>query len=77
MDRTSLLRNTLTLLVIGVVIVGTGGANLSAFQQEAPTHEAGIATAGQGMQLLMDGDIDGAIQVFRQVEQADPESPLG
>ena len=29
------------------------------------------------MQLLMDGDIDGAIQVFRQVEQADPESPLG
>jgi hypothetical protein len=29
------------------------------------------------MQLLMDGDIDGAIQVFRQFEQADPESPLG
>jgi hypothetical protein len=29
------------------------------------------------MQLLMDGDIDGAIQVFRQIEQADPESPLG
>ncbi len=67
---------TLALLVIGVVLLGTGARRLVASQQTAPTQQ-GITTARQGMQLLMDGDIDGAIQVFRQVEQADPESPLG
>jgi hypothetical protein len=29
------------------------------------------------MQLLMDGDIDGAIRVFREIQQPEPESPLG
>jgi len=45
--------------------------------QAAPAQAQGIETARQGMQLLMDGDFDKAILVFRQVEQADPESPLG
>jgi len=71
------LKNTVALLVIGVVLVGTECPRLVASQQAAPTEKEGIATAGHGMQLVMDGDIDGAIQVFRQVEQADPESPLG
>jgi len=70
------MKSTVALLVIGVVL-GTRCPRLVGSQQAAPTQEQGIATACHGMQLLMDGDIDGAIQVFRQVEQADPESPLG
>ena len=46
-------------------------------EQPAPTEEQQIQTAVHGMQLLMDGEFDKAIQVFRQIEQADPESPLG
>jgi len=70
------LKNTVALLVIGVVL-GTRCPKLIWSQETVPTQKEGIATACHGMQLLMDGDIDGAIQVFRQVEQADPESPLG
>ena len=70
------MKNTVALLVIGVVL-GTRCPKLIGSQETAPTQKEGIATACHGMQLLMDGDIDGAIQVFRQVEQADPESPLG
>ena len=68
---------TLALLVIGVVLVGTGARRLVASQQTAPTQQQGITTACHGMQLLMDGDIDGAFQVFRQIERPEPESPLG
>ena len=46
-------------------------------QQVAPSAEQRIVTASHGMQLLMNGNFDEAIQVFRQVEQSDPESPLG
>jgi len=70
------LKHTVALLVIGVVL-GTRCPKLIWSQETVPTQKEGIATACHGMQLLMDGDIDGAIQVFRQVEQADPESPLG
>jgi len=31
----------------------------------------------RGLDLLMDGDIDGAIETFRQIQQRDPQSPLG
>jgi tetratricopeptide (TPR) repeat protein len=31
----------------------------------------------RGLAMMMDGDLDGAAEVFRQVEQKDPESPLG
>ena len=46
-------------------------------QQAAPTLDRRIETARHAMQLLMDGDFDGAIRVFRQIEEADAESPLG
>jgi tetratricopeptide (TPR) repeat protein len=46
--------------------------------QQAPvTPDQRIQVAQHGMQLLMDGEFDQAIQVFRQIEQTDPESPLG
>jgi hypothetical protein len=74
--RELLLRNTLALLVIAAAFE-TGCQSLAASQQAAPTEENQRATARHGMQLLMDGDTDGAAQVFRPIERADPESALG
>ncbi len=36
-----------------------------------------LDSARHGMQLLMDGDTDGAAQTFHQIEKADPDSALG
>lgn len=70
------MRIALALLVITVSCgVGVGGLEGSPQGQQTPKTQ--IDTSVHGMQLLMDGDIDGAIEVFRQIEQADPESPLG
>jgi tetratricopeptide (TPR) repeat protein len=33
--------------------------------------------AARGVSMMMDGDLDGAIEVFQQIEQKDPASPLG
>jgi tetratricopeptide (TPR) repeat protein len=33
--------------------------------------------AARGLTMMMDGDLEGAAQVFQQIEQKDPESPLG
>jgi tetratricopeptide (TPR) repeat protein len=49
----------------------------AASQQAAQKEENQRQTARRGTQLLMDGDLDGAAQIFRQIEQADPDSPLG
>jgi len=35
------------------------------------------ALAARGFDLLMDGNPDAAIQLFRQIQQNDPQSPLG
>jgi len=34
-------------------------------------------TARRGIAVLMNGDPDGAIEVFQQIQKADPQSPLG
>ena len=31
----------------------------------------------QGLDLMMDGDLDGAIRIFRDIQARDPQSPLG
>ncbi|MGO8789360.1 MAG: tetratricopeptide repeat protein [Terriglobia bacterium] len=31
----------------------------------------------RGVDLMMDGDLDGAVAVFQQIEQRDPDSPVG
>jgi tetratricopeptide (TPR) repeat protein len=36
-----------------------------------------LNTARQGMQRLLNGDVDGAILKFQEVERQDPDSPLG
>src|SRR5437764_6095017 len=34
-------------------------------------------TARRGIAALMNGDPDGAIEIFQQIQKADPQSPLG
>lgn len=70
------MRNALALLVM-VVGWGAGLGSVAASPPGPQTSKTQIDTARHGMQLLMDGDIDGSIQIFRQLEQGDPESPLG
>lgn len=36
-----------------------------------------LSLARRGIDQMMDGDFDRAVEVFRQIEKADPESPLG
>src|SRR5579862_4433522 len=42
-----------------------------------PTDEDDRHYAGRGVTMMMDGDLDGAITVAQQLEQKDPDSPLG
>jgi tetratricopeptide (TPR) repeat protein len=69
-------------LLLGSLLLAFGAcpivpAQRSPVQQTPPTPDQRIESARHGMQLLMDGDFDEAIQIFRQAEQSDPESPLG
>lgn len=68
--------HSVTMLGAGLVL-GMRCLSPAASQQPAHMEEKQRETARQGMQLLMDGDLDGAAQIFRQIEQADPDSPLG
>jgi tetratricopeptide (TPR) repeat protein len=42
-----------------------------------PSDEDDRHYAARGVSMMMDGDLDGAIEVFQQIEQKDPTSPLG
>jgi len=42
-----------------------------------PMDEQDRHYAGRGISMLMDGDMDGAVQIFQQIEQRDPDSPVG
>ena len=41
------------------------------------TDEELRARARTGIHLLMNGDVEGAIEIFREIQDADPQSPLG
>jgi tetratricopeptide (TPR) repeat protein len=46
----------------------------------APNHssdEDDRHAAVPGVTMMMDGDLDGAVKVFQQIEQKDPDSPVG
>ena len=42
-----------------------------------PNDEDDRHYAARGVDMMMDGDLDGAIEVFQQIEQKDPDSPVG
>ena len=51
-----------------------GSRNLLAQPQ---TDEEGRALGRHGLDLMMDGDLDGAIAVCKEIQKKDPQSPVG
>ncbi len=65
---------------IGVFVFVAVGLAFPAFAaqtayQAEPSQE--LQTAERGVNLLMNADIEGAIAVFRRIQDSDPSSPLG
>jgi tetratricopeptide (TPR) repeat protein len=68
-----------SLLGAGVLALAlaVGGTPVDAAQATAPTGEAQLLEiARQGMHKLMDGELEGAMQRFQEVQRQDPASPL-
>jgi hypothetical protein len=42
-----------------------------------PSDEDDRHVAAKGLRMMMDGDLEGASEVFQQIERQDPDSPLG
>ncbi len=70
MTRTFLFAASLLIVGLGVLSPALAGAN-------RPTEEDSRHYAGRGVSMMMDGDLDGAIVVAQQIQQKDPDSPLG
>jgi tetratricopeptide (TPR) repeat protein len=54
--------------------LATGAA---AAQPQVPSDEVLRAEARLGLQRMMDGDLEGAIGIFQEIQKADAQSPLG
>ena len=70
MTRTLLLFVSLLLAIPGVVSPALAGSN-------RPNKEESRHCADRGVSMMMDGDLNGAIVVAQQIQQKDPDSPLG
>jgi tetratricopeptide (TPR) repeat protein len=66
-----LLRSALLVLALAAL-----GAPAAAAQTAPPGNAQLLEIARQGMHQLMDGDLDGALQHFQEVQRQDPASPL-
>lgn len=64
------------LLVLCTAISHAAGPRAAARQAAIPESED-RAYARRGIDLMMDGDLDAAIEIFRQVQLTDTKSPLG
>jgi tetratricopeptide (TPR) repeat protein len=70
------LKAALPLVVLFTTLSSSAGA--LAGEPSAPDKDSDNRQyARRGVDSLMDGDLDAAISIFRQVEQNDPQSPLG
>lgn len=65
-------------------LLGNGGPGKCAcFYLDVPPYAPGIAhceecaPAQQGLNALMNGDPDAAVEIFHEIEMRDPQSPLG
>jgi tetratricopeptide (TPR) repeat protein len=61
------------------VTVGLNGPTLALAAAPAPQLDDAAARQDglRGLGLMMNGDLNGAIEVFKQIQQKDPQSPLG
>jgi tetratricopeptide (TPR) repeat protein len=66
-----------TLVLAGFILASSGAARPALAASNHPSEVDDRHYAGRGVHMMMDGDLDGAIAVFQQIEQKDPASPLG
>jgi tetratricopeptide (TPR) repeat protein len=69
------LPNLLAMTLVGVTF-GCGTVKCS-WAAMNPNEAGSLEVAVRGMNRVMDGDFDRAIEIFRQIQKSDPESPLG
>jgi hypothetical protein len=65
------------LLAISILAASLAADRPAIAGPNRPNDEDDRHYAGRGVNMMMDGDLEGAIEVFQQIEQKDPESPLG
>ncbi len=66
--------NTVALfLCASLAFPSLASAQMTAHSSDAQLH----AEAVRGLNLMMDGDLNGAIGVFHKIQEQDPQSPLG
>jgi hypothetical protein len=78
----NLMRKPNVLMKIVLLATSILASSLAAARppQAAPNHsndEEDRHSAVPGVAMMMDGDLDGAVKVFQQIEQKDPASPMG
>ena len=64
-------------LVISILASSLAATRPALAGPAPPNDEDDRHSAVRGVELMMDGDLDGAAAVFQQIEQKDPNSPLG
>lgn len=63
------------LLALSITVAASISALAVTRPRQSPSDE--ISAAQRGVQRMMDGDFNGAVAIFRRIQQEDSESPLG
>lgn len=70
--------STMTKIPAMLILISSLAATRPALAGPSPSiDEDNRQAAVHGVELMMDGDLDGAIAAFQQIEQKEPDSPLG
>jgi tetratricopeptide (TPR) repeat protein len=70
MTRTTLLATSILVATLSTVSSASAGT-------DRPNEEESRHYASRGVSMMMDGDLNGAVVVAQQIQQKDPDSPLG
>jgi len=72
-----LLRRRTVVLLMALMVSASRPSPLSASAPDDPADAEDRQIARRGVDLMMDGDLDGAHEVFHQIQIRDPHSPVG
>jgi tetratricopeptide (TPR) repeat protein len=75
--RKSSLMIKILLLAASILAASFAAARPALAGSNSVTDEEDRKYAVHGVDMMMDGDLAGAVQVFQQIEQKDPDSPVG
>ncbi|HLW78176.1 MAG TPA: hypothetical protein VKU44_01130, partial [Terriglobia bacterium] len=67
----------LALLLLAISLVASSSPARGAAAPVTSADRQDLEGARRGMKLLMNGDPDAAIEVFRRIQRADPDSAVG